>query len=43
MPSHTPRKRISSTIRKERGKGTKQSKAIAIALSKERRRSMLKK
>lgn len=32
------KKRISKEIRREKSKGTKQSKAVAIALSKERRR-----
>ena len=42
MPKHTPAKRISKTIRKERKKGVKIKKAVAIGLSKERQRAKKK-
>jgi len=42
MPRHTKQKRISNTIKKERKKGTKPKKAIAVAISKEKQRKKKK-
>jgi len=42
MPKHTPAKRISNTIKKERKKGIKPKKAIAVAISKEKQRKKKK-
>jgi len=43
MPDHTPAEQriISSDIKKEMKKGTKREKAVAIALSKSRKRRSL--
>jgi len=42
VPKHTSKKRISTTIKKERKKGTPQKKAIAVAISKEKQRKKKK-